>query len=277
MVVNMRPIIQAFFHTFSRQLPAEMPTNEGLLYNRPMPHPTPPRWLDWAREIQALAQTGLHYAPDDYHRQRYRRLAEIAAEIASEHTQLAFEPLREAFLAELGYATPKVDVRAAVFVTNPPGLLPGEINDQVSTAASPAQPAWVEPVETMRPQLLMVRERGDGGWTLPGGWADVGDMPAHSAEREVWEEAGYRVRAARLIGVYDCNRTGSLHLFHAYKIVFLCDLLGGEGGVSSETSAVDFFMREDIPGQLSGNRTEPRHIADAFAAHADPQRQAVFD
>jgi ADP-ribose pyrophosphatase YjhB (NUDIX family) len=277
MVVNMRPIIQAFFHTFSRQLPAEMPTNEGLLYNRPMPHPTPPRWLDWAREIQALAQTGLHYAPDDYHRQRYRRLAEIAAEIASEHTQLAFEPLREAFLAELGYATPKVDVRAAVFVTNPPGLLPGEINDQVSTAASPAQPAWVEPVETMRPQLLMVRERGDGGWTLPGGWADVGDVPSEAAERETWEEAGFRVKARKLIGVYDANRVGPLEFNHAFKLVFLCELLDGTPTPSDETSEVTFFAQEEIPTFLSGERTRPRHIADAFAAWQNPDVPTIFD
>jgi ADP-ribose pyrophosphatase YjhB (NUDIX family) len=202
------------------------------------------RWLKWAREIQALAQIGNHYAENTFQRERYHRLTEIAAEIIAEHSMLPAAQFAAVFAEQDGYATPRVDVRAAVFRDG---------------------------------KLLLVQERCDGGWTLPGGWADVGDMPAHSAEREVWEEAGYRVRAARLIGVYDCNRTGSLHLFHAYKIVFLCDLLGGEGGVSSETSAVDFFMREDIPGQLSGNRTEPRHIADAFAAHADPQRQAVFD
>ena len=120
-----------------------------------------PRWLDWAREIQALSQTGLHYSENDYQRERYRRMSEIAAEIFAEHSQLAFEPLRDAFQAQIGYATPRVDVRGAVFDLNG--------------------------------RLLLVRERADGGWTMPGGWADVGDVPSEGAEREVWEEAGFRV------------------------------------------------------------------------------------
>jgi ADP-ribose pyrophosphatase YjhB (NUDIX family) len=225
---------------------------------------TPPHWLTWAREIQALAQTGLHYAPDDYHRQRYRRLAELAAEIVSEHTQLAFEPLRDAFLAEAGYATPKVDVRAAVFITTP-----------------------VEPVETdepigfdklnQRPKLLMVRERSDGRWTLPGGWADVGDVPSEAAERETWEEAGFRVKASKLIGVYDANRIGPLQFNHAFKLVFLCELIDGAPTPSNETSEVAFFAEDEIPAALSGERTRPRHIADAFAAFANPHVPAIFD
>ncbi|MFZ6031326.1 MAG: NUDIX hydrolase [Chloroflexota bacterium] len=203
-----------------------------------------PRWLVWAREIQALAQTGHHYAPDPYHRRRYARLAEIAAEIAHEHTDLAFEPLRSAFHAELGYATPKVDVRTAVFQDD---------------------------------RLLMVRERSDGGWTLPGGWADVGDVPSEAAERETWEEAGLRVKARKLLGVYDANRVGSLELNHAFKLVFLCDLLGGKPTPSDETCEVAFFAQHEIPAALSGERTRSRHIADAFLALSDPNLPAVFD
>ncbi|MCI0519914.1 MAG: NUDIX hydrolase [Chloroflexi bacterium] len=203
-----------------------------------------PRWLDWAREIQALAQTGNHYAENDFQRERYHRLTEIAAEIIGEHSLLSPPQALAVFADQDGYATPRVDVRAAVFRDG---------------------------------KLLMVQERSDGGWTLPGGWADVGDLPSRSAEREVSEEAGYTVRAVRLIGVYDCNRTEPLDLFHAYKIIFLCNLLGGEGGASAETSAAAFFGREEIPQQLSGNRTLPRHVDDAFAAWADPLRPAVFD
>jgi ADP-ribose pyrophosphatase YjhB (NUDIX family) len=203
-----------------------------------------PRWLDWAREIQALAQSGNAYAVNEYQRERYRRLAEIAAEIISEHTLMAREPLAAAFHAQTGYATPRIDVRGAVFHNG---------------------------------KLLLVRERLDGGWTLPGGWVDVGDTPSGSAEREVWEEAGFRVKADRVIGVYDANRTGSLELFHAFKIVFLCGLLSGEPRPSLETSEVAFFGPEEIPGPFSGSRTAARHVRDAFAALADPSRPAVFD
>lgn len=204
----------------------------------------PPRWLEWAREIQAIAQTGLHYSTDEYNRQRYTRLMEIAAQMVSEQGQLESEEVTKAFFEPIGYATPRVDVRAAVFQEG---------------------------------KLLMVREKADGGWTLPGGWADVGDVPSQAAERETWEEAGYRVRAARLIGVYDANRSGPLELFHAYKLVFLCELLAGEARPSFETSEVAFFSRQEIPAVLSGERTLPRHIRDAFHILDDPNCPAVFD
>jgi len=203
-----------------------------------------PRWLSWAREIQALSQSGSHYAVNDYDRQRYSRLAEIAVEIIQEHSLLEREDLAALFAQQKGYATPKVDVRGAVFQED---------------------------------KLLLVRERQDGGWTMPGGWADVGNLPSQAAEREVWEEAGFRVRARRVIGVYDANRSGPLELFHAFKIVFLCDLIDGQATPSTETSEVAFFDRQEIPAQLSGERTRPRHIQDAFAAYNHPDLPTVFD
>jgi ADP-ribose pyrophosphatase YjhB (NUDIX family) len=203
-----------------------------------------PRWLAWAREIQALAQTGYHYSENDYHRQRYRRLSEISAEIVSAGSGLDMQPLVGIFNAQTGYATPRVDVRAAVFRDG---------------------------------RLLLVRERIDGGWTMPGGWADVGDLPSRSAEREVWEEAGFQVQARKLVGVYDANRLEPLDLFHAYKLVFLCDLIGGKAATSQETSEVAFFRPDEIPAVLSAERTKVRHIQDAFAALANPDCPTVFD
>ena len=102
-------------------------------------------------------------------------------------------------------------------------------------------------------------------------------MPSRAAERETWEEAGFRVKARKIIGVYDANRVGPLQVFHAFKIVFLCDLIEGEARTSNETSEVAFFAREEMPAVLSGQRTLSRHIADAFAAMADPQFPTLFD
>jgi ADP-ribose pyrophosphatase YjhB (NUDIX family) len=205
---------------------------------------TLPRWLQWAREIQALAQTGYHYAENDYQRDRYHRLLEIAAEIVNEHSNLEYSSVRDAFQYAIGYATPRVDVRGAVFQDG---------------------------------KLLLVRERIDGGWTLPGGWADVGDVPSNAAERDVWEEAGFRVKANKVIGVYDANRVGRLELFHAFKIVFQCELIDGEARSSLETSEVAFYGREELPPVLSQERTKMRHIQDAFASLDDPDCQTVFD
>jgi ADP-ribose pyrophosphatase YjhB (NUDIX family) len=209
-----------------------------------MNNPPPLQWLHWAREIQAISQTGQHFAENEFQRQRYQRLTEIAAEIFSTYSSLDLEPLLGLFQAQVGYATPRIDVRAAVFKDN---------------------------------RLLMVRERMDNGWTMPGGWADVGDLPSQAAEREVLEEAGFQVRARQLIGVYDANRTGPLEIFHAFKVVFLCDLIAGEARPSNETSAVTFYGSDEIPEHLSGERTKLRHIQDAFAAYNHPAWLAVFD
>jgi len=203
-----------------------------------------PRWLAWAREIQALAQTGMHYAPDDYHRDRYRRLMQIAAEIAAEHTGLARGKLETVFLEPRGYATPKIDVRGAVIRGG---------------------------------KLLLVRERADGGWCMPGGWGDVGELPSKMVEREVLEESGVAARAARIVGVFDANREDAERdVMHAYKIVFLCDDLGGEPRPSNETSDAGFFGRDEIP-PLSVNRTSPRNLREVFARVDDPTLLPAFD
>jgi ADP-ribose pyrophosphatase YjhB (NUDIX family) len=192
-----------------------------------------PKWMAWAREIQAISQTGLHYAENDFRVQRNTRLQEISAEIVSSYSDLEYSDLVNIFNQQIGYATPRIDVRGAVFRAN---------------------------------ELLLVRERLDGGWTMPGGWVDVGDTPSGAVEREVYEESGFKVKARKVIGVYDANRTGPLEVFQAFKIVFLCDILSGEARTSDETSEVGFFSNGDLPSTLSGERTRPRHLEDAFIA-----------
>jgi ADP-ribose pyrophosphatase YjhB (NUDIX family) len=202
-----------------------------------------PDWLQWAREIQAISQTGLHFAENDYQLQRFQRLSEISAEIFAAYTDLDYSVLIEKFDQQVGYATPRVDVRGAVFRDG---------------------------------RLLLVKERIDGAWTMPGGWADVGDIPSSAVEREVLEEAGFVVNARRIIGVYDANRTGPLEVFHAFKIVFLCDIVSGEPRPSEETSQVSFFSKEEIPQMLSGERTKVHHIRDAYQT-LDEDLPTVFD
>ena len=210
-----------------------------------MTEANPIRWLEWAREIQALGQTGLAFSQTEYDTERYRRLMEISAEIVHGHTGLEKETLVENFLAQPGYATPKVDVRGAV-------LREGKI--------------------------LLVQERADQRWSMPGGWADVGDYPSEMVVREVWEESGFHVEPGKIVGVFDANRDsdGPLVFFHAYKVVFLCTLVGGEARISDETLAVDFFDFDDLP-DLSLARTNGRHLSEVLAHHRDTSRPAAFD
>ena len=162
----------------------------------------------------------------------------------SESSGIRLELIARAFTSQIGYATPKVDVRAAVFDDG---------------------------------KLLFVREKLDGGWTMPGGWVDVGNVPSEAAERETLEESGFQVKARKIIGVYDGNRISPLEVFHAFKLVFLCDLLGGAARPSDETTEVGFFGRDEIPPELSGERTKPRHIRDAYHALAHPESPTLFD
>jgi len=202
-----------------------------------------PAALRWAQRVQAIAQTGLTYARDPFDRQRYEELREIAIEMAE--SAGADEPAaRVAFTSESAYPTPKVDVRAVVFRGD---------------------------------EVLLVREARTGAWTLPGGWADVGDTPGGVAERETREESGYTVRPRKLIAVFDKSRhEHPPSLFYTYKMLVRCDLVGGEPRESHETDGVGFFRRDALP-QLDLERTAPSQIDCAFAHHADESRPADFD
>lgn len=201
-------------------------------------------WLAWARELEALGQTGLAYSEDDYHAGRYRRLLEIAAEIVADRSPVPKEEALRSFTGQQGYATPKVDVRAAA------------VRDG---------------------KILLVQERADGKWCMPGGWADVGEAPAAAVAREAREESGFAVAPRTIVGLYDANRGGRpLAFYHAYKIVFLCDITGGEATPSAETPAVAFFPFDDLP-PLSTERTDERHLADVRTHAQNPAEPAYFD
>jgi ADP-ribose pyrophosphatase YjhB (NUDIX family) len=203
-----------------------------------------PLWLKWAREIQTLAQTGLAFSEKEYDKQRYTKLNEIAAEILEKYTQLDSRILKKIFMEQPGYATPKVDVRSAVIEDN---------------------------------KILLVQEKMDEKWAMPGGWADVGDYPSEVAIRETKEESGFDVKPTKVVGVFDANRAGGqLQFFHAFKIIFLCDLLGGEARTSDETLKVDFFYFDDLP-PLSENRTNHRFLNEIQNHLTDPARAAWFD
>ncbi len=209
-----------------------------------MPDDRRPPLLRWAQELAALAHTGLEFGDDEFDRQRYRRVAEIAAEMAAFPSGDVVS-VAELFAGAGGYVTPKVICRAATF------------DDQ--------------------DRILMVREVADGRWTLPGGWIDVGESPAAAAERETFEETGYRVRARKLAGVYDKrlhDHPPAPH--HSYLLFFLCDLVGGEPAGSYETSAVGWFTVDELP-ELSTGRATAAQIRRMFAHHQDPTLPTDFD
>jgi ADP-ribose pyrophosphatase YjhB (NUDIX family) len=201
-----------------------------------------PVWLVWARELQAIAQTGLTFATNGYDRERYTAIRSLAAQIMATQSDADFGRVEALFAAQTGYATPKVDVRGAIFDENT--------------------------------RILLVREIADAGrWTLPGGWADVNQSPAESVIREVREEAGLEVRVRKLAAVYDRARHPHQppHPFHVFKLFFICDVIGGIPEPGTETSEVAFFAENEIPGDLSLGRVVPHQIVRMFehARHRD--------
>lgn len=204
-----------------------------------------PKLWRLGRQLQALAQTGLTFAVNDYDRERYHTVAAAAAELLSLQSGTPAETFEHLFASQDGYATPKVDVRAAVFRNG---------------------------------RILLVREAADGFWTLPGGWADVNDSPSEAAERETREESGFEVKAVKL--AYVCDRAKHAHEppfpFHIYKLFFLCDLRGGDPRTSAETLAVDFFPPNALP-PLSRSRVLPGQIQRMFEHTNNPSLPTGFD
>ncbi len=202
------------------------------------------KWLEWAKKLQAIAQNGLTYTENPFDVERYKSLQAIAAEMMATYSHTEPSYVLDLFAREVGYATPKVDVRGAVFRGD---------------------------------TLLFVREREDGCWTLPGGWADVGDSPAEVAVREVYEESGYHTRAVKLLAVYDRDRHGHPPLAHyVYKLFFQCELISGSPSSSTETDEVAFFAEDKIP-ELSLTRVVPAQITRIFQHYRQPDLPTDFD
>ena len=204
-----------------------------------------PKWLKWAKQLQALSQNGLTYAKDPFDRERYEQIRQIAAEMLAEQAGVKIGDVLDLFVREKDYATPKVDVRGAVFQDG---------------------------------KILLVKERSHGKWALPGGWADVGQSPSESVEREVWEESGFRVRPRRLAAVYDRGKHPHKPLmhYHIYKLFFICEITGGQATTSTETEQVEFFEENNLP-ELSITKILPEQIAKMFEYYRRDELPAYFD
>jgi ADP-ribose pyrophosphatase YjhB (NUDIX family) len=201
--------------------------------------------LRWAQRLQSISQAGLTYARDPYDRERYQALQELAAEIAAGDDELLSSTLLAALRGERGYPTPKVDVRAVVAKDG---------------------------------KLLMIREAQDGFWSLPGGWADVGESAREIAEREVREETGYAVRAVKLLAVYDkAKHEHPPSFWHCYKLFLLCQLQD-EAPVppGHEALEIGFFGPEELP-PLSLERITRAQLLRMFEHAQHPEYATDFD
>ena len=181
----------------------------------------PQFWLDTAKKLQAIAQTGLFYSTNPYDRERYEQIEELGNSLIAHYSIHSPVEVAAFFVGDNGYITPKVDIRAVVFKNN---------------------------------EILMVQEKADGKWSIPGGWADVGYTPYEIAIKETCEEAGLEVVPERLLAVMDkkCHPHPASP-FYSYKIFILCQVTGGHLQAGMETLDAHFFNLNEIP-ELSIDR-----------------------
>lgn len=206
-----------------------------------MDHTTP--WLDWAVELQSIAQAGLHYGTDPYDRQRYQRIRDIAAEMVSRQGDIPLEKARDLFCCETGYQTPKLDTRAAIFQGG---------------------------------KILLVREN-DGRWSLPGGWVDVDVSVRENVIKEVREEAGLEVTADTVIAVQDREKHNRpVYAWKVCKIFVLCSLVGGRFVPNIETTESGYFSLEDLP-PLAEEKNNREQVEMCFAAYRGKNWKTLMD
>lgn len=202
------------------------------------------KWLDWAKRIQAISQSGLSFSNDIYDFERYEELRKISAEIIEEHTDVEMKKVLDLFVNERGYQTPKVDVRGGLFYDN---------------------------------KILLVREKIDDKWSLPGGFCDVGLSPAENVIKEIKEESGYDSIAKKLIALLDMNKhSHPPQPYHYYKVFIQCELVGGQARTGIETKDVKFFSENNLP-ELSKDRNTKEQISMLFEFLRNPNKVAMFD
>lgn len=212
-----------------------------------------PQWLTWVRDVQSIAQNGLTFCQNLYDRERYEQLrtvsSQMIAALGSPHGGSSDPaPILSLLEGEKGYATPKIDVRGAVF--------------------------------NERNEILMVRETIDHNrWTLPGGWADVNYTTAENTLKEIFEESGYRATIVKLAALWDRNRQGHPpDIFSCAKIFYLCTLAGGVPCQTTlETSGHGWFDRANLPDDLSLTRLLPHQLERMFDHHDRPDLPTDYD
>jgi ADP-ribose pyrophosphatase YjhB (NUDIX family) len=202
------------------------------------------KWLEWATELQSIAQAGLTFAENQYDLDRYQRIRDLSVNIIHEYTDISYTKISNFFASETGYQTPKVDVRSAVFKDD---------------------------------KILMVKEKIDGKWSLPGGWADVNSSVRESVVRECIEEAGATVKPKRIIAVHMANRQNDfIYPFTIYKIIVECELIDYNFAENSETLESGFFAPGNLP-ELSVERNNLNQIRLCFEAKKHKIFETIFD
>ena len=201
------------------------------------------QWLEWAIELQSLAQAGLTYGKDIFDRERYERIREISAEIMAYKTDIPVQKVKDLFCNETGYQTPKLDTRAAIFQNG---------------------------------KILLVKENS-GKWSLPGGWVDVNVSVKENTSKEVKEEAGLDVTADKVIAIQDRSKHNlPVYAYGVCKIFVLCTIIGGAFKENIETTGFAYFSENELP-ELATEKNNEEQVKMCFEAYRTKKWSTLFD
>ena len=199
-------------------------------------------WLKWAIEIQSIAQIGLTYTKDEYDKERYEQLRNIASEMLSYKTDIPVDKVKNLFCNEQGYQTPKLDTRAAIFKDD---------------------------------KILLVHEK-NGFWSLPGGWVDILESIESNTIKEVKEEAGLDVVAKKVIAIQDRNKHNTpIYPYGVFKVFVECEVMGGEFVENIETVEIGYFSLDNLP-KLAEEKCTPKQVEMCFEAKNNKNWQVYF-
>ena len=201
--------------------------------------------LELIKRIKSLSDTGLIYAQNEYEKERFKELRSISLKLLSIVSNEPFSALNNFFMPNIDYPTPKVDIR---------GLALNEAKE-----------------------ILLVKEKLDGKWSLPGGWGEIGFSPLEVIQKEILEETGLSSRVLRLLAVYDkkCHPHPP-QPFYVYKLVFLCEVLPGEINTGFDIEEARFFNIKSLP-ELSEDRILKSQIEQLYQKAVNGDQTVYFD
>lgn len=200
-------------------------------------------FISWAKELQSIAQSGLFYGKDVFDKERYEKIRDISAQMMAKISDLEVRKVKELFCNEIGYQTPKIDTRAAIFKDD---------------------------------KILLVHEK-NGTWALPGGWCDYNVSVAENTIKETKEEAGLDVEVKKLIAVQDRAKHNSpLYAYGVCKIFVECTIKSGHFEDNIETTGIAYFSEDDFP-KLALEKNNEEQLKLCFKAHRDEHWVAIVE